>query len=241
MIALQITAHTPHGIVLSQPWGIALDGLLASVLWHRRKWAARAAGHHLTYQHHATPETIDLPLARCGDPTHDSDWHWMATFADLHPHSHDTIDPDIRWRTAHTDHNRLQQLAPTIGRRVVSDRKGRYQNRIIPVIAHPATLLTWRAVGDPDTIADLLDDLPLIGKHRGVGEGLVTHWHITETSEIDEWAAGHEHEPGILGRTTPLRCLTRQPAVQTGPLATAPIRPPYLHPETRTAAYHPAR
>jgi len=30
MIALQITAITPHGVVLSRPWGIALDGLLAS-------------------------------------------------------------------------------------------------------------------------------------------------------------------------------------------------------------------
>ena len=44
MLALQITATTPHGVVLSRPWGMALDGLLASVLWHRRKWTARAAG-----------------------------------------------------------------------------------------------------------------------------------------------------------------------------------------------------
>lgn len=41
MIALEITATTPHGIVLSRPWGVAFDGLLASVLWHRRKWDAR--------------------------------------------------------------------------------------------------------------------------------------------------------------------------------------------------------
>src|SRR3979490_1718673 len=104
MIALQITATTPHGIVLSRPWGIALDGLLASVVWHRRKWAARAAGQHLTYQHTALPpphthrpEALCLPLARGGDPADDTDWHWMATFADLHPHSHDAASPDIRW------------------------------------------------------------------------------------------------------------------------------------------------
>ena len=40
-------------------------------------------------------------------------------------------------------------------------------------MAHPATSLTWRAVGDPDLIRDLLTDLPSIGKHRSVGEGLV--------------------------------------------------------------------
>lgn len=31
MIALQITATTPHGIALSRPWGVSLDGLLLLV------------------------------------------------------------------------------------------------------------------------------------------------------------------------------------------------------------------
>lgn len=111
MLALQITATTPHGVVLSRPWGVALDGLLASVLWHRRKWTARAAGEPFTYDHTQIPEMLDLPLARCGDPEHDTDWHWMATFADLRPRPH--IDPDVRWRTSRTDRTRLQHLAPS--------------------------------------------------------------------------------------------------------------------------------
>ena len=85
MIALQITATTPHGIVLSRPWGVAFDGLLASVVWHRRKWSARAEGQPFTYQHSQNPKHLELPLARCGDPDHDDNWHWLATFADLHP------------------------------------------------------------------------------------------------------------------------------------------------------------
>lgn len=241
MIPLKISATTPHGVVLSRPWGIALDGLLASVLWHRRKWSARAAGHYLTYQPDAEPETLELPLARCGDPDRDTDWHWMATFADLHPMPHNAIDPDIRWRTSHTNHQRLQQLAPHIGSGAVSDRRGRYQARVIPLLAHPATHLTWRALGDPEHIADLLTDLPSIGKHRGVGEGLVTHWDITETPDVANWAAGHEHQPGVLGRTTPPRCLTNNTTTDTGPLGTGTLRPPYLHPASRTAAFQPAR
>lgn len=241
MIPLQITATTPHGVVLSRPWGIALDGLLASVLWDRQKWAARSAGHYLTYQPDTEPEILELPLARCGDPDHDSDWHWMATFADLHPHPLHAAEPDIRWRTSHTNHQRLQQLARHIGSSTVSDRRGRYQNRAIPVLAHPATHLTWRAVGDPDTIADLLTDLDSIGKQRGSGDGRVTHWHVAETPDVDQWAAGHEHQPGILGRTTPVRCLRQRSAISAGPLTTAPIRPPYLHPQSRTAAHHPVR
>jgi CRISPR type IV-associated protein Csf3 len=239
MIALQITATTPHGIVLSRPWGVAFDGLLASVLWHRRKWAARAAGNHFAYRPDAPQETLELPLARCGDADHDADWHWMATFADLHPRVHVT-EPDIRWRTSGTDHHRLQQLTPVIGRQVVSDTAGRYQRRVVPVMAHAATHLTWRAVGDPDLIRDLLTELPSIGKHTGVGEGLVTRWEVTETPQVPEWVAGHEHEPGVLGRTTPPRCLDNKTS-DTGPLGVGTVRPPYLHPTSRTAAHQPAR
>ena len=224
--------------------GCRLDGLLASVLWHRRKWPARAAGEHFTYRHSDTPETLELPLARCGDPDNDVDWHWMATFADLRPRANDSIEPDIRWRTSCTDRQRLQHLSRVIGSQVVSDSTGRYQRRVIPVMAHPATSLTWRAVGDPDLIRDLLTDLPLIGKHRGVGEGVVTQWDVTETPDIPHWGAGHEHEPGVLGRTVPPRCLDDGAAAAgtlTGPLGAAALRPPYLHPASRTTAYHPAR
>ncbi len=244
MIALQITATTPHGIVLSRPWGVAFDGLLASVLWHRRKWAARAAGHHLTYQPDAPQETLQLPLARCGDPDRDADWHWAATFADLHPHSQTVIEPDIRWRTGRTDHRRLQQISPVIARAGgggVSDTTGRYQHRVVPVMAHPATHLTWRAVGDPERIRDLLIELPSIGKHTGVGEGLVTRWEVTETPTVTDWSAGHEHEPGVLGRTTPPRCLDTNTTTGTGPLGTGTLRPPYLHPASRATAFQPSR
>jgi CRISPR type IV-associated protein Csf3 len=238
---IQITATTPHGVVLARPWGIALDGLLASVLWQRHKWAAREAGHHLTYHPDQPPEPIDLPLARCGDPNRDADWHWMATFADLHPRDPEVLETDVRWRTSRTNHQRLQHLAPTIGRQAVTDRAGRYQHRIIPVMAHPATTLTWRAVGDPEAIRNLLTDLRSIGKHRDVGEGLVTRWDVATTPDVTRWDAGHTHEPGVLGRTAPARCLAQHPTVATGPPATAPVRPPYLHPQSRAAAYHPAR
>lgn len=239
MIALQITATTPHGIALSRPWGVAFDGLLASVVWHRRKWSARAAGNHLTYQPNEPQETLPLPLARCGDPD-DETWHWMATFADLHPRDQNITDFDIRWRTSRTDHHRLQQLTPVIGRTAVSDTAGRYQRRLVPVMARPTTHLTWRAVGDPDEIRDLLTDLPSIGKYTGAGEGPVTRWEVTETPDLDHWSAGHEHEPGVLGRTAPPRCVEHA-AIDTGPLGTGSLRPPYLHPASRVTAFQPAR
>ena len=108
-------------------------------------------------------------------------------------------------------------------------------------MAHLATTLTWRAVGDPDRIRELLTDLPSIGKHRGVGEGLVSRWEVEETPDVPPWTAGHEHEPGVLGRTAPQRCVDSRDGCTVGALGSASIRPPYLHPISRTAAYSPAR
>ncbi|AOS94735.1 MULTISPECIES: hypothetical protein [Mycobacterium avium complex (MAC)] len=238
---LIVTAFTPHGVVLSRPWGPALDGLLASVLWHRMKWAARESGNWLTYDPDQPPQPIDLPLARCGDPDHDPDWHWMATFADLHPHHSGISQPDVRWRTSRTDRQRLQQLATTISSRTVSKHSGRYQDRTIPVTAHPATSLTWRAVGDPDVIRDLLADLRSIGKHRNSGQGRITTWDVTETPDVAEWFAGHEHEPGVLGRTVPPRCLRDATTGEIGAPGIGALRPPYHHHSSRTSIYQPAR
>lgn len=238
---LCITATTPHGVALSRPWGIALDGLLASVLWDRRKWAAREKGVWLTYSPDRPPEPIQLPLAICGDPDGD-DWHWMATFGAHLDTATEVDDPDVRWRISRTDRQRLQHLAPVIGTQVVSDRAGRYQQRYVPVMAHLARTVTWRAVGDPDAIGDLLRDVTSIGQHRGVGEGVVSNWEIIETPDIDAWSAGHEHERGVLGRTAPMRCLTGRPEMnQIGPTGNAAIRPPYISPASRTLAVHPAR
>lgn len=238
MVPLIVTATTPHGVVLSRPWGMALDGLLASVIWHRRKWAARCAGERFVYQGEREPETLELPLRRCGD-SDDPDWHWLATFADLHPPADAGGANDVRWRTSRTDHRRLQHLAPVIGSQAVSDRTGRYQSRTVPVIAHPVSAVTWRAVGDVDAVAELLADLPSIGKHRGAGEGAVAHWEVSAAPGLSEWAAGHEHAPGILGRATPPRCLATAPADRHSGLTA--IRPPYLHPASRTHAYLPDR
>jgi hypothetical protein len=106
-------------------------------------------------------------------------------------------------------------------------------------MAHPASSLTWRAVGDPDAIADLTADLTSIGKHRAVGEGFVSRWEISDLADVTEWEAGHQHEPGVLGRICPQRCVND--ATLTGSLGTAAVRPPYIHPGNRTTAYYPAR
>src|SRR5262245_14984292 len=69
MIPLLVTAATPHGVATSRPWGAPLDALLSSVLWHRRKWEASAAGNHLAYHPDLEPEAIELPSPVAPTPT----------------------------------------------------------------------------------------------------------------------------------------------------------------------------
>ncbi|CAM3305033.1 CRISPR-associated protein Cas6 C-terminal domain-containing protein [Tsukamurella hominis] len=237
-----VKADTPHGVVLSRPWGIALDGLLSSVIWHERKFAARAAG--LPWERFSptrAPEELPLPLQRCGDPATDPDWHWMCTFGQTET---GTIErPDTRWRTSRTDHTRLQQLSPVISHSRVSDRRGRYQNRVIPVLVHQTLSLTWRAVGDPDRVRELLEELPAIGKYTGTGEGVVARWTVDDADHLTGWSAGHEHAPGILGRATPGRCLEHRDAPadlgEQHPVRVTAVRAPYLHPSTQHEAFLP--
>ena len=205
-------------------------------------------GGRIAAGHGKIAATITATVLRGNLPDPSADWA-----AELAAHRDDAIQALVKLTatTPHghplapscTDRQRLQHLSRVIGSQVVSDSTGRYQRRVIPVMAHPATSLTWRLVGDPDLIRDLLTDLPLIGKHRGVGEGVVTQWDVTETPDIPHWGAGHEHEPGVLGRTVPPRCLDDGAAAGTltGPLGAAALRPPHLHPASRTTAYHPAR
>jgi len=48
-------------------------------------------------------------------------------------------------------------------------------------------------------------------------------WDITEIPDISDWAAGHEHEPGILGRAAPARCLINRTASVIDPLGQAAV------------------
>lgn len=232
MTALTVEAQLPHGLCSGRPWHVSLDGLLASVLWHRRKAAAAARGEYLTYDPTISPEDLDLPLARCtlGDP-----WHWACTFADTHPV---VGHPDRRTRTSRTDHADLQRLATSVPA-TVSDARGHYRKRLIPATAAVTAYATWNAVGDPDRIRELLDDLTEIGKYRTSGEGRVAAWTITERPDLGEWSAGHEHTPGILGRTAPPACLAGH-QIDHGGRSTVAVRAPYTHHSRRTVAYLPA-
>lgn len=228
---LRITAHLASGFASANPWGIALDGLLASELRGIQKALLTGLGHDVVGAMDSdNPPDLRLPLARCTlSPT----WHWAATCGQP---SHPDIRPEVHTWTARVDARHLEQATSYLPK-TVSDRQGRYKAHRMHVLVTPATSLTWQAIGDLDAISDLLDGISAIGKKRSQGEGHVLAWEVV-TVDVDEFAAAHCHPDGTLGRPTPIECLDAHPKLRTH-LAMAGLRPPYMHPSRRSPAYLP--
>lgn len=239
MRCLEITATTPFGVVSGRPWGISLDGILASVLWADAKQLVDPAGARVVepYSPAVSPPDLALPLQRCVAP--DGTWHWMCTFGLV---DHPDDDLDVRLRTRRTDHTGMARLAETVSANIF-DTRGRYRARTVPALAAVTSTVRWRAVGDATEINDLLARVGEIGKHRNTGEGVVTDWTITPAvPEQSQWAYGHEHQPGVLGRIAPAHCVHTAPTPvrEHGGRSRAAIRPPYIHASRVTEAYLPA-
>lgn len=231
---LRVTADLADGFAIGTPWGVSLDGLLASELRARHKADVRAAGQITEPFSYDTPvEDIELPLQRC---TLDSRWHWAATFA--WPGS-DLPEPQVHRWTSRVDERHLHQVATSVPT-AVHPNKGRYRNRFMPIIRTVTTRLAWSAVGDPDHIRDLLRPVVSIGKKRNSGQGHVLMWHVAPDPGLDPWAAGHLHPDGTLGRTTPAGCLNGHATPESGGSGTAGLRPPYFHPGQQHYLHLPA-
>lgn len=224
-VPLLIRARLSAGIAWAAPWGIALDGLLAAQTWAQRKDDLRAAGTPPAgLAGTPDPEDLALPLARC--TAGGGLWHWAATCA--FPEGRASVLPEVRYWTGRIDERAAGQMASALPA-VLSARQGRYRSRRMPLLVTVCQAVTWHAVGDRAAIAAALDGLMAIGKKRSAGEGHVLSWQV-EPADLGEWQAGHLHPDGTLGRPVPPQCLAGYPAVARGPLATAGLRPPYMHP-----------
>ncbi|MFE5339753.1 hypothetical protein ACFQ80_06010 [Isoptericola sp. NPDC056578] len=234
-VPMRVQAHMAAGVGQAAPWGIALDGLLASQLWERQKAEARAAGREYTRAlENDAPPDLDLPLARC-EPE-DGPWHWAATCA----HPDRVADrPDVHTWTGQVDERELEQVAPSLPK-VISGRQGRYRARRMPLLVTACGTLTWHAVGDPDAVADLLSDERSIGKKRTSGEGHVLRWDVEPAPDLDVLTAAHLHPDGTLGRPTPDHCRRQIVGAPDTSVGRAGIRPPYMHPARQHELHLPA-
>jgi CRISPR type IV-associated protein Csf3 len=221
---LLVRAILASGLAQAAPWGIALDGLLASEAWADQKTTRRAGGDYTSGLDLDSPDDMDLPLARCRIA--DDAWHWAATCA--YPENQPDTPPDVRYWTGRVDHRALEHLTPSLPA-TVSDRQGRYRARRMPLLVTPCTAVVWHAVGDPEALKAAVGGITAIGKKRSQGEGHVLRWDIITGTGLDTWTASHLHPDGSLGRPTPEACLQGRPPPMNGGIGTAGIRPPYMH------------
>ena len=223
MVPLRVRAHLASGIACAAPWGIALDGLLAAMVWEPIKAATATAPGYVRAMDASEPPDLDLPLARCtpaGAP-----WHWAATCAWAEGHGEIV---DVRYWSGRVDQRELEVAASALPK-VVSARQGRYRAHRMPLLVTPTASVTWTCVGERKTITDLLAGVGHIGKKRAAGEGRVLSFDVQDAPELDLFAAAHLHPDASLGRPTPPACLAGRPPTRHGGAAAAGIRPPYVH------------
>ncbi|MDF3311561.1 hypothetical protein P3H15_42035 [Rhodococcus sp. T2V] len=235
-VPLVIRARMAAGVAHGVPWGISLDGLLASEIRENTKAAAREVGtDYEPYSPDTVPEDLELPLARCPGDGGDR-WHWAATFA--FPED-EAPGPHVQYWSARPDQQALGQISAELPA-LVSERQGRYRSRVMPLPLTVCRHLVWRAVGHRAAITELLTPIVSIGKKRGAGHGHILSWEITEHPASDLWEFAHLHPDGTLGRTAPPACLHEHGHVPTGGEGRMGLRPPYMHPSRRTPVLLPA-
>ena len=229
---LRVTAVLRHGVVMDRRGGIALDGLLASAVRTHAAAGRRASvidGGQRGAQVHEWP----LPLARC-EMAGVTDWHWLCTQARPLGANGEPIvdDPEIHYMLQRARVDRWRHAAVRVPARV-PHTKGRYQNRITPMVVLPAAVLEWLAVGNRDRVADLVATVHNVGGQRGTGEGVVDEWVVTRVQN-PELHHGHLHQDGLPGRPLLPECWDAcgLPDFHT---VTAGLRPPLWHPAMQHA------
>lgn len=225
MVPLVIRARMGAGVAHGVPWGISLDGLLASELRENTKAEVQqSGGEYISYSPATIPEDLELPLARCtGDGG--EGWHWAATFA---LPEDEVPGPHVQYWSARPDQQALGQMSEQLPA-LVSERQGRYRSRVMPLPLTVCRHLVWRAVGDSAAVTELLAPIVSIGKKRSAGHGHVLSWEVTERPDADRWEFAHLHPDGSLGRTAPPGCLDGAGDVRTGGTGQMGLRPQYMH------------
>lgn len=225
-VPMVVTATLQQGLVFDATHGLALDGLLVSAL--RAKAAQGAPGSLLDGGlAPEDPQTWELPLEACrraGDL-----WHWLATSGlpvDRYGAPVPLI-PDPHRLFQAVDERRAPQIALSQPLHVGGAR-GRFRQRVTPVLAIPAAKIVWHAVGDLAAVQSLVETIPSIGGRRGSGEGAVLSWSVEESSTPEPEVFAHLHPNGEQGRPLPETCV--RSLGRTGrEMAPAGLRPPLFH------------
>lgn len=231
-VPFTVHADLAHGLATAHPWGLGLDGILAAQLW--QQLLDHTDPHHVPWPSTTpNPPDLPLPLARCDGDGHDA-WHWAATCSWTEPGARREV------------HHRYQPSPAALFETLAGDQLPgtiapgtRFARREVPELVTVAGRVTWRGVGDPDRVQELLDPVTAIGKGRQHGEGRVLRWTVIPDPDGDVWQWGHLHPDGSVGRPCPEACLPSQMCHSNTPMM-AGLRPPVMHPSRQHLVFTPS-
>ncbi len=212
-----VTASLPAGVRSPDtPWPWLLDGLLAGQT-RTETVGLNVADHH----------TVSLPLTKVGGRT--GRWWWCATAGMLGP-SIDTVE----YATQRTDTDAIHRISGTTV--LLNTGGGRYKHGRKPVRITHTTDVTWRAIGCPERVAEILAGVDSIGGRRGIGYGRLDNIEITVRRKPDtkedavRWLL---FDSGTIARPVPPLGAGKPSwaGIPTDPdLSYGPTRPPYWRP-----------
>jgi len=216
MTPLVVQTTAPLGYVSGHP--VHLDALVMSV-------AAKRAG-RAQPQTAAELDDVPIPIERsaCGR-------YYLASAA---------LTEIVAREVRHT-HQRfpLREAVHLGGPKIkrVDDGAGRHKSYRIPSERHHARggLLTWYAIGEPEAVRELLDEVTHLGRRRAVGEGMLTlrgeRWSV---EPCEPWGEGFPvlSPEGAALRNLPLDT----PGLERFRHLQAPLEPPYWLPCDEFAA-----
>jgi hypothetical protein len=221
---LEVTAHLQQGAALPTWFPAPLDGILAAAA--RRQRLGR--GYGTVEDHHRE----DLPLcmirrdghlgrSRRGDV-------WAATCAV----PSDAIQDVHWWHGRSLDIQGAARVARTVP---ANAEVGRWKAVRIPLIVTATRTLTWRAIGDPDGVRALLDQIQSVGKKRGQGEGVVTAWDVRVDGDSLDLDRICWQDDRHIARPFPARYAGLL-GVDDYDLVPHAVRPPYWRPPERSSS-----
>jgi len=238
-----VTAILRQGVAFDQHHGVAFDGLVAGIL--RNNGCDIGLGQRPSVMDKGlaadTPTDWMLPFGECSYPAY-QDRHWLVTTGLLLDRAGNPYKPapDVHRLLNVVNTPRLETVAGVVPAQV-SPLRGRYRNKLTPVVFYPCAAIQWRGVGFVDEIRKLVENVPAIGSRRGSGEGAVARWSVVGHSEVDDPIRfAHTHVDGMPGRGYPQECFV-QCGFPTGVIGVGGIRPPLFHKERQRQLMFVAR
>lgn len=169
---LRVMAEVQTGVAMPAWFPLPLDGILAQAARRRRL----GGSYGRVVDHHVDRTGLHAKVVRGGP------WVWTASCAT----PVGAAVEDVQWV-----HKRFRaNTAETVVDKLPANTDvGLTKGWRIPVVVTACRSLTWRAIGDPDEVRDLLTDVTVIGKKWGTGQGMVLKWVVTDLGPIPHGAS----------------------------------------------------